>query len=212
MGRIKDLTGMKFGRLTVLRQIGLSIDRRSIDWLCACECGNEKVVRSKYLLKGSIKSCGCMKHENHNRYNHFKKHGLWKHRLYRIWALMKARCNNPNRKEYPNYGGRGIKVCKEWSEDFLKFYNWAINNEYKDTLTLERSNNDGDYEPSNCKWATKIEQARNTRRNHKILFNGIEKTIAEWAEDLNVNPDAIYTRIKRGWNIEECLFGREKTV
>lgn len=110
----------------------------------------------------------------------FIKHGFCGTKIYKKWEDMKSRCNNPNNKRYKDYGGRGIKICNEWLSDFMNFYNWAINNGYKEGLSIERINNDGNYEPSNCKWITRAEQMRNTRNCHYIEYKGETHCISEW--------------------------------
>lgn len=126
-------------------------------------------------------------------------------RLYTIWRDMKRRCNDPRRKEYGRYGGRGISVCNEWANDFQTFYNWALNNGYNDTLTIERNDVNGNYEPSNCKWATKAEQANNKRNNLTITYNGKTQTVAQWSKELNISQSTIRNRIKQGLTDEEVL-------
>lgn len=133
------------------------------------------------------------------------KHGLAKTKLYKKWGSMKTRCNNPNVKDYPNYGGRGIKVCKEWSDDFGLFYKWAMENGYEDGLTLERKNFNGDYEPNNCCWIPFIAQARNKTQNHFVTINGETKTIVEWSEISGIPPKTLRHRIVNGWSESELL-------
>ncbi|MBR6613178.1 MAG: hypothetical protein IKK84_00235 [Clostridia bacterium] len=118
---------------------------------------------------------------------------------------MKARCYNKNVERYKNYGGRGIKVCDEWRDDFMAFYQWAIKNGYQDSLTLDRKNVNGDYEPSNCRWVTKETQANNTTRNHYISYKGETKTIAEWARVKGIPYKALFKRINDGWEVEKAL-------
>lgn len=130
-------------------------------------------------------------------------------RLYEIWRGMKRRCNDDNRKEYHIYGGRGIKVCKEWETNFGAFRNWALNNGYNDTLTIERNDVNGNYEPSNCRWATKKEQANNRRDNKFLTHNGKTLTIAQWAKELNIHENTLRNRIQKGWSEEEIF---SKTV
>lgn len=146
--------GERYESLVVIGEAGIAPDRHKL-WLCRCDCGKEVVVPSNKLK--SRKSCGCKA----NRHAIYGEAG--KTRLYRIWRGMKNRCYQPthNRRKY--YGEKGVKMCNEWLNDFMAFYNWAIANGYKDNLTIDRINGDGDYEPSNCRWATYKEQAQNRK-------------------------------------------------
>ena len=133
------------------------------------------------------------------------RHGMEGTRLYKIWDCMKQRCTNQNSPNFENYGGRGITVCKEW-EDFVNFLSWAEKSGYKDTLSLDRKNNDGPYSPDNCRWSTRIEQQRNKRTNHFLTYNGKTRTIAEWGEITGILPATIQHRICRdGWSVEDAL-------
>lgn len=135
------------------------------------------------------------------------KHGLSKTRIHRIWHSMYCRCYYKSTNGYKNYGGRGIKVCEEWKhlEGFVKFYNWSIKNGYKENLTLDRIDINGDYEPSNCRWVTPKYQSNHRRNNKIIKFNGLEKTSKQWCELYNVSQTTFLDRIKRGWSIEQAL-------
>ena len=165
---------MKFGRLTAIKRVGKNSDNRS-RWLCECECGNQIITNVSVLLNGDTKSCGCLQKERAS--NTRSKHKLTGTKLYWIWVSMKQRCNNKDNKSYCNYGERGISVCKTWESDFMNFYNWAIQNGYNEnathkTCTIDRINNDGDYEPSNCRWVDMKVQSNNRRkRKKKKLIN-----------------------------------------
>ena len=170
MSAKKDLTGQRFGRLTVLSDTGKR-KRSSVVWLCQCDCGNTTEVITYSLTCGNTKSCGCLHieaaKENIKGVKMQPVHGLSHHRLFGIWNGMKTRCYNENNKDYKDYGGRGIRICDEWLSDFLSFYNWAMENGYQDDLTIDRVEVNGNYEPSNCKWSTRAEQSRNQRRTKK---------------------------------------------
>lgn len=139
-------------------------------------------------------------------------HGKKNTRLYRIWKVMKGRCYNKNHIKYPNYGARGIKVCDEWIHDFMAFYNWAMNNGYNDTLTIDRMDVNGDYTPSNCRWANAKQQMRNTTRNVCYTINGETHCLSEWCEICNLNYQTVHSRIhKLGWSTIEALGFKERS-
>jgi hypothetical protein len=137
------------------------------------------------------------------------RHGLWKKekkpRLYGIWEHMKHRCFSPKYKRFKDYGGRGISVCDSWASNYKNFYDWSIANGYKENLSIERIDNNGNYCPENCKWATTKEQGNNRRTNVNITFNGVTKTQTEWSNDLGGEKHVVRVRLKRGWTIERAL-------
>ena len=161
--------GQKFGTLTI---IGFEHMPNYWKWICRCECGSEKSYVPLKLIKGTTKTCGCGKAERCKEYSrtYRTKHGGRHTRLYHIWRGMKERCLTITHKDYANWGGRGIKICEEWLDDFNAFREWSLANGYEESLTIDRKNNDGNYEPSNCRWVTIQEQARNRRKPqyHKI--------------------------------------------
>ena len=205
MAKFIDLTNKKFGRLTVLKKS--CVKNKKIYWYCLCECGNIKEVAGTHLKSGLIKSCGCLLKEKNTKT--FYKHGKSKDKIYRIYNHIKDRCYHKNDKSFKNYGGRGIKMCDEWNNDFMSFYNWAIENGYNEHLkkyrnmntTIDRIDTNGNYEPSNCRWATQKQQANNTRRNKYITYDGITHTLQEWSRIVNISRNALSMRLKRGWTI-----------
>lgn len=209
MGKFIDLTGRKFGRLTVIKRA--ENKGQYACWLCKCECGNEKEILSTHLLKGVIRSCGCLAKEMLIKRN--TKHNASNTRLWNIYNGMKSRCYNKNEPAYKYYGSRGIKICKQWLDKRLGMYNfqiWAYNNGYNDTLSIDRIDVNGNYEPKNCRWVDMKVQANNKRNNVKIEYNGEIKTIAQWSKIYNISPSRIKDRLKNGWSIEDALLIKPK--
>lgn len=205
MRKVIDLTGKRFGRLTVLSCIG---HRDNILWWkCKCDCGNLIDIRGYCLRNHNTVSCGCLRGEKASQRAKERNttHGLKNTRLYDTWHSMKARCYRETCENYPRYGGRGITVCEEWKSDFKAFYDWSMSHGYRDNLTIDRIDNDGDYEPSNCRWATQKEQANNQSSNHLLTYNGATHTIKQWSEILNISPWKLYNRVRYGWSVERTL-------
>ena len=200
--RFIDLTGQKFGRLTVIKRLENN-KRNETVWLCKCECGKEVNVTYGHLAYGHSKSCGCYAKELF--VNTVSKHKLRTHRLYNIWRGIKQRCCNSKSVFFNYYGGRGIKICDEWLNDFKKFYDWSVKNGYDGKLSIDRINNDGNYEPHNCRWANPKIQSTNRRTNRIIEINGEKKCLSEWLEINNISSTTFYRRINNGWNVVEAL-------
>ena len=148
-------------------------------------------------------SCGCLRKELVG--NRFTTHSKSKKRLYRTYHHMKERCYSPKAKGYVDYGGRGISICDEWLSDFESFYDWAVSHGYSDELSIDRIDVNGNYEPSNCRWATNTEQERNKRHTRKLTFQGKTKPLAEWSEIYGLSASTIWGRVQRGWNLEEAF-------
>lgn len=199
MGRhVMDLTGKKFGNLVVL---GLDhMDKyHKAWWLCRCSCGTEKAVSGGHLIDGSTTSCGCVMRSTR------VSHGESRTRLYGIWAAMKSRCYNPKNNRYALYGGRGITVCEEWLRHFTDFRDWALDNGYRDDLSIDRIDTNKGYSPDNCRWATMKMQANNKRNNYSITYNGKTQTSEEWAQELDINGHTLRKRLNSGMSIKEAF-------
>ena len=205
IGKFNDLTGKKYGRLTVIE-----LDHRNKDskayWKSKCECGNIVITRGDCLLSGNTKSCGCLSKELSTKrlIRALTKHGDSGTRLYRTWKNMKDRCSAFDKDRGKRYADIGIVVCKEW-EDFETFKYWAINNGYKSNLTIDRKDVKGNYCPSNCRWITIQEQQRNRETSIFLEFNGEVKHLKEWAEILNIKYHTLYHRYKKNKNAEYVL-------
>lgn len=188
-----DLTGKKFERWTVIAKsenMG-----KNTAWICKCECGTIRSVLTYNLQSGKSKSCGCLQKEAASRIK--KTHGKTNTRLYRIYKGIKARCCNKNTPAYKHYGGREINICEEWQNDFMSFYNWAMQNGYNDNLTIDRIDVNGNYEPNNCRWVGIFEQANNKSTNFYIVINKEKHTIPEWCRITKTKPTVLYSKIAR---------------
>ena len=192
---IKDLTGLKFGNLNVIKKYGKI--KGITYWECKCDCGIIKLINHYSLLKGRSTSCGCLKGQKIS--NKKSTHNKTNTKIYKLWIGIKNRCNNINSPKYKSYGGRGIKVCDEWQNDFMSFYNWTLANGYDENAkygecTIERLNVNGDYEPSNCTFKNLKEQANNKTTNIFVEYNGETHTLKQWSEIFNLKYKSVVNR------------------
>ena len=204
-----DISNKKFGKLLALKRCTNMSGKTA--WECKCDCGNITFVTTSNLTCNRIRSCGCLKIKQllERSTTHNQRHTV----LYSVWRGLRQRCNNPKHASYHNYGGRGITVCEEWDKSFQAFYDWSYANGYstenqkdeKLKLTIDRIDNNGNYEPSNCRWVDRKTQTRNMRTTRFITFNGQNKSVSEWCEIYGIKLQTFNTRIRNGWSIEEAL-------
>jgi hypothetical protein len=188
----KDLSGRTFGKWTILREV--SHANGKVRWLCRCKCGKECAVRSNHLLSGASDGCVSCSH---------RAHGMSKKPEYNSWCLMRQRCANPKHRSRHRYGGRGIQVCARWAS-FEAFYE-DMGPKPSQHHSIERKDNDGDYEPENCIWATRKQQQRNKSGNRMLTFNGETRCVSEWAELVGIHHNTLRSRLRLGWNVERVL-------
>lgn len=200
MSKIKNLEGSRFGKLIVILKTGAR-RRGQIVWECKCDCGVVKGIASYYLTSGAVVSCGC--HGRSIIGKNTTTHGKSGTPEHTVWKLMRQRCVNPNVDRYANYGGRGVVVCERWNS----FSNFLadMGPRPSESHSIERKNNDGNYEPGNCVWATREVQANNTRSNRFIEARRLRLTLAQWSRVLGVKAETLSWRIKRGWPTEKAL-------
>jgi len=202
----ENLIGKRFGRLLVLERV--DEHARNILWKCQCDCGATKIVRGGNLKNGNVRSCGCLASESSTRF--VKIHGKSQTRLFRVWSGIKNRCLCKTDKHYKDYGGRGIKVCDEWKDDFQAFYDWAMGNGYDETApkgvcTIDRIDNNKGYSPENCRFVGLKVQANNKRTNHLVDCGNAKITVAEATDIANLDYNTMLRRVERGWNIEDAI-------
>jgi len=195
---LQDLTGKRFNRLVAISRAGHKCGRTA--WLCKCDCGNEVITTTHSLNSKGTQSCGC-----YNRDNGRKKriHGKTKDPIYRIWSGMRGRCKNPTVMGYKNYGGRGIQVCERW-DDFQNFFH-DMGPTYEKGLSIDRIDNNGNYEPSNCKWSDRFEQSNNRRNNRVYTIDGTTDTLAVLCRKIGIHHDIVRGRLRWGWEVEKAF-------
>lgn len=205
------LEGRRFGRLLVESR-AVNGPRGRTQWSCMCDCGTKCVATSKILLAGHKNSCGCLSMEVHadRARELMTTHGRSRTALFQRWQTMISRCHNPAVASYRNYGGRGIAVCREWRESFERFA--ADVGAPPFGMTLERKDNDRSYEPGNVCWATRKEQARNTRVNCLVAWSGKVQPLAAWAEELGVPRVLLKDRLRLGWSVDRAMTESVRTT
>lgn len=201
-GRIKGnfKEGTRYGRLVVIGIVDVGGGRNSVR--CKCDCGNLKLVYPTSLRSGDTKSCGCLK----GKVPRVDGHGMVGTQEYRAWSHMKSRCLNPKDGSYQYYGARGISVCERWF-DFRNFFR-DMGRAPTSNHSLDRIDNDGNYEPGNCRWATIKEQRRNKRDNRILTINGKKKSLIEWVEETGGHYGTIHNRLVMGWSHREAVYGK----
>lgn len=207
MSRIIDLSGKQFGALTVLNHVGRDKWGQYL-WRCRCSCGLEHVAAGGKLRRGEVKSCGCDKprlcREANIKHGHTTDRGKAMTTEYRTWSNMIERCERPATNLFHRYGGRGIRVCERWRESFAAFLE-DMGPRPSPDHQIDRIDNDGNYEPGNCRWVTRIQQSRNKSTNHIIEFRGRSMCLAEWAEVVGIPRGTLEARIYAGWSPERAL-------
>jgi hypothetical protein len=206
MGKLIDLTGMRFGKWTVISRAEPG-KYGATRWNCLCDCGNIRTVVGTSLRIGDSTQCkSCWAEEQNKKHGYTsERFGKRREKLYEVWAGIKYRCNNPNMKYYDRYGGRGISVCAEW-EEYSVFREWALSHGYKEGLSINRIDNDGNYCPENCEWTSAKEQANNRSNNRNVTFNGETHSIAEWARISGIADHILRVRIRKyKWDVEKAF-------
>jgi len=200
-----EIGGLRFGRLSVVRRAYPENGKTSAAmWLCRCDCGKDVIVTGGALRSGSTVSCGCYVKECFDEHRASRSHGLMNAPGYYSWCNMKDRCNNEAHPAYRDYGGRGIRVCERWSKSFPAFLE-DLGPKPGSGYSVNRINNDGNYEPGNCRWATQKEQCRNTRVNHLMTCMGRTQTMIEWSEEMGLPDYVIGLRLRYGWTDEQAI-------
>lgn len=201
---LKDYAEQRFGRLVAVRLVERDPKWNAHKWLFKCDCGNEKAISIKSVRIGHTLSCGCAHSEGLAQRN--TKHGQSRSVEYKGWKDMRSRCSNPRRKDYKDYGGRGISVCDRWNDFALFLCDMGPRPE---GFTLDRIDVEGNYEPGNCRWALPKTQANNKRSNRMIDIDGVSKTLQAWCEHYGIEPSKVRWRLNQGWSVERAFSGAD---
>ncbi|MDX8367895.1 hypothetical protein [Cytobacillus sp. IB215665] len=195
-----SLEGHRFGRWVLIERVNHPKYKM---WHCKCDCGNEKDVNENNLKRGKSISCGCHRKEKLHKLK--SVHNCEPRKLYNVWLAMRRRCYLETTRGYEHYGGRGIEVSEVWRHDFEAFRDWSLSNGYKEGLSIDRIDNDGNYSPENCRWVDRKTQNNNKRNVRKIEIKGATKTLAEWAQISGIKHNTLTSRLAYGWTNEELL-------
>jgi hypothetical protein len=204
--RVTRLDGRRFERLVAIHPVERRKNGHTV-YACRCDCGTEVEATCSNLKSAHTQSCGCLMRERTSAAN--KRHGMGGTRIYRVWSQMMQRCYKPYAKNYKWYGARGITVDARW-HDFANFY--ADMGEAPAGMTLDRERVNEPYGPCNCRWASWGDQANNNRRNRRVTHDGRTQTVAQWARELGVQPEAIGRRLRRGWSVERAFTGLNREI
>ena len=204
-----DITGMRSGKLTAIKKVGYGTDKagkRYALWECKCDCGGSKICKQHTIVCGEVKSCGCLSKRDYTKKT--INHGLSRHRIYGIYHGMINRCEKENDMHYKFYGAKGIKVCDEWKGEngFINFYLWSMDNGYGDDLSIDRIDNNGNYEPDNCRWADAFTQANNTSANVYYEIDGTQAQIKEISKFYGIPEPTLRGRMKKGMSMREAVY------
>lgn len=203
MSRMINMAGQRCGRLFVIDIAERAVNGTSIKWNCLCDCGIRTVVAGTALRSGKTKSCGCLKDELTAK--RFRKHLKGTELLQDVRKQMIIRCYLERSSDYKWYGARGIEVCREWLNDPVSFTEWALKSGYKKGLSLDRIDNDGDYCPENCRWATPRQQANNRSNNHVITYGGKDYTLSQASREFDIHVQTLRRRIVSGWSVNKAI-------
>lgn len=200
--KINYESGQRIGQVIYLQEVAPLNKKRMGEFQCFC--GNVFITQFGSIKSGNTQSCGCIHKKQLVERN--IKHGLSAHPIYATWSRMKDRCLNPKNPQFYDYGGRGISICDEWRYDVVKFHEWSISNGWEEGLEIDRFPNiNGNYEPTNCRWATEVQQQNNKRSNRLITYNKETKTLTEWAKERGLTFSALQHRLNRNWPISKAL-------
>lgn len=197
----ENLSNQKFNKLTAI-EFAFKKDNKRF-WRCICECGNQTFVNVYNLKHNKVRSCGCQKREN--LIMRSTKHSMRNTKIYNVWKGIKSRCYNKNSKAFINYGKRGISMCSEWKNDFTIFYNWSIENGYHEGLTIDRIDNNGNYEPANCRWVDRLTQNNNTRSTKHYIYKGQDYTLSDLSLKFKINRNTLKSKLRRGVDLEDII-------